>query len=186
MAYVTPAFPVETVGYLEHSAKGTTWKNHKYISKKNGRYIYPKKSKGKGSYNSARSKKARDKYGRVDGGEYMGPGTPVRDIKMKQTTYTDQNGTYYRVHIDDDEGAIYRIPEKEYDKVAKTMGDDDAIKKYGEKIDGYANLNYDKIRKQIVDQNYDQLPDFAKTKTAGNYSTRSIEKERNRRAKQGR
>lgn len=30
--------------YLAHyGIKGTTWKNHKYVSKKNGRYIYPKK-----------------------------------------------------------------------------------------------------------------------------------------------
>lgn len=27
--------------YLAHSAKGQTWKNHKYIGIKNGRYIYP-------------------------------------------------------------------------------------------------------------------------------------------------
>lgn len=27
--------------YLEHSVKGQTWKNHKYIRKENGRYIYP-------------------------------------------------------------------------------------------------------------------------------------------------
>lgn len=26
--------------YLIHSAKGTTWKNHKYIKKENGKYIY--------------------------------------------------------------------------------------------------------------------------------------------------
>lgn len=26
-----------------HSAKGSTWKNHKYIAIKNGRYIYPKR-----------------------------------------------------------------------------------------------------------------------------------------------
>lgn len=26
---------------LMHSPKGTTWKNHKYIKKENGRYIYP-------------------------------------------------------------------------------------------------------------------------------------------------
>lgn len=30
-------------GMLEHSAKGTTWKKHKYIGKKNGKYIYPSK-----------------------------------------------------------------------------------------------------------------------------------------------
>lgn len=28
--------------YLIHSAKGKTWKNHKYIDIKNGTYIYPK------------------------------------------------------------------------------------------------------------------------------------------------
>ena len=27
--------------YLEHSAKGQVWKNHKYIEIRNGRYIYP-------------------------------------------------------------------------------------------------------------------------------------------------
>lgn len=27
--------------YLEHSAKGKKWKNHKYIEIRNGRYIYP-------------------------------------------------------------------------------------------------------------------------------------------------
>ena len=27
--------------YLEHSAKGQKWKNHKYIEIRNGRYIYP-------------------------------------------------------------------------------------------------------------------------------------------------
>lgn len=34
--YVTPSDD-----YLSHSAKGTTWKKHKYIRKENGRYIYP-------------------------------------------------------------------------------------------------------------------------------------------------
>lgn len=29
-----------TEEYLEHSAKGTTWKKHKYIKKSNGRYYY--------------------------------------------------------------------------------------------------------------------------------------------------
>lgn len=43
MAYYTPAPPEDSSGiYLEHSAKGSTWKRHKYISKKNGRYVYPK------------------------------------------------------------------------------------------------------------------------------------------------
>lgn len=30
--------------YLQHSSKGTKWKDHKYIAIKNGRYIYPSKS----------------------------------------------------------------------------------------------------------------------------------------------
>lgn len=30
---------------LYHSAKGTTWKKHKYIAIKNGRYIYPSTNK---------------------------------------------------------------------------------------------------------------------------------------------
>ena len=31
--------------YLAHSAKGQTWKQHKYIAIRNGRYIYPKDNK---------------------------------------------------------------------------------------------------------------------------------------------
>ena len=30
---------------LKHSAKGTTWSDHKYIAIKNGRYIYPEQKK---------------------------------------------------------------------------------------------------------------------------------------------
>ena len=33
--------------YLEHSARGQTWKNHKYIAIRNGRYIYPNDVKPK-------------------------------------------------------------------------------------------------------------------------------------------
>lgn len=36
--YVPPVSPDE----IYHSAKGSTWKKHKYIAIKNGRYIYPK------------------------------------------------------------------------------------------------------------------------------------------------
>lgn len=32
--------------YLEHSAKGSTWKKHKYIKKENGHYVYPVKDSG--------------------------------------------------------------------------------------------------------------------------------------------
>lgn len=35
--------------YLSHSAKGSEWKNHKYIQKKDGTYIYPSKSGSGGS-----------------------------------------------------------------------------------------------------------------------------------------
>lgn len=35
-----------TEEYLAHSAKGTTWKDHKYIKKVNDRYIYAKDSLG--------------------------------------------------------------------------------------------------------------------------------------------
>lgn len=35
--------------WLIHSAKGTTWKDHKYIAIKNGRYIYPNDNNKKGT-----------------------------------------------------------------------------------------------------------------------------------------
>ena len=31
---------------LQHSAKGSTWKDHKYIKRVNGTYFYPKGYKG--------------------------------------------------------------------------------------------------------------------------------------------
>lgn len=37
------------VTIISHSAKGTTWKKHKYIRKENGRYIYPNNIKDAGS-----------------------------------------------------------------------------------------------------------------------------------------
>lgn len=42
--------------YLRHSAKGTTWGNHKYISIVNGRYIYPEqKTNTRSSQSSSNS-----------------------------------------------------------------------------------------------------------------------------------
>lgn len=35
---------------LEHSIKGSTWKNHKYIRKEGDRYIYPRTKQVSGSY----------------------------------------------------------------------------------------------------------------------------------------
>jgi len=34
-------YAIITTDKLSHSAKGTSWSNHKYIAIKNGRYIYP-------------------------------------------------------------------------------------------------------------------------------------------------
>ena len=41
--------------YISHSAKGTTWKNHKYIAIKNGKYIYDT-AKKKAKYGALYSK----------------------------------------------------------------------------------------------------------------------------------
>lgn len=43
---------------LEHSFKGTTWKEHKYIRKENGRYIYPPDAEGEGKDSTPGMKKS--------------------------------------------------------------------------------------------------------------------------------
>lgn len=41
--------------FLEHSYKGTEWKDHKYIKKENGRYYYPNESGASNSHYSGMS-----------------------------------------------------------------------------------------------------------------------------------
>lgn len=60
--------------FLEHSAKGTKWKDHKYIAKKNGRYIYPGTSK---------EKKELVKEVVKDVGEYQNPDLFEKDANGK-------------------------------------------------------------------------------------------------------
>jgi hypothetical protein len=63
--------------YLEHSAKGKTWSNHKYVAIKNGRYIYP---------STTSSKSSRPRGRKVD---YL--------TETVTNTYTDDNGRNYDV-----------------------------------------------------------------------------------------
>lgn len=61
---------------LEHSAKGQTWKKHKYIEIRNGRYIYPEDIEGAGNYRQAAkeerlyAKEAKDNYSRLERKRY--------------------------------------------------------------------------------------------------------------------
>lgn len=49
---------------FQHSYKGTTWNNHKYVRKENGRYIYPKDS---GPSRNPSNRVKRDKIKRLKG-----------------------------------------------------------------------------------------------------------------------
>ena len=69
-----------TKDYLAHSAKGTTWKDHKYIRKENGRYIYDEKDKAKfeadlEKYEDAHHQDMRNKLKSPLGGLSMNPTT---------------------------------------------------------------------------------------------------------------
>lgn len=47
---------------LEHSYKGTEWKNHKYIKKENGRYVYPTKTTADTGKSGRKVKKKKSAY----------------------------------------------------------------------------------------------------------------------------
>lgn len=71
--------------YILHSAKGSTWKKHKYIKIENGRYVYPKKeTEGKSGLERKQTYSKREE-----------------SIKSKEkpratiTTNPDGSGTYY-------------------------------------------------------------------------------------------
>lgn len=60
---------------LMHSAKGTTWKNHKYLKKVDGRYIYPKER-----FNTNLSKRAARKRIRNTGDVAEGLGEGASSV----------------------------------------------------------------------------------------------------------
>lgn len=58
-----------TGNHLQHSPKGTTWKDHKYIKKVNGRYVYESTYGKRGTASSVKA----------------GPGLSIQD-RVKKTT----------------------------------------------------------------------------------------------------
>jgi hypothetical protein len=92
--------------YLEHSAKGSTWRNHKYIKKENGRYYYPKDE------SSNASKRAKNKRTNPEDTEEWQEKYPnlVKEIK--------DNGYKYQSKITTDSGKtayLYNLGEKDSD-----------------------------------------------------------------------
>lgn len=80
---------LENTGYILHSAKGTGWKNHKYIDKwfKNGKWFYKYPNKDKGSKDSNSNTHTLEDYKTTN--EYY----KIHDGKMEHYTEKTRNGS---------------------------------------------------------------------------------------------
>lgn len=96
--------------YLAHSAKGSTWNNHKYIKKENGRYYYADEKGNKG--------------GKVNTGDFTASDGPAYMLDEGDKEYMEnhRNGTDTRTHDEymaDKKAAIAAADKEETDKQAQ-------------------------------------------------------------------
>lgn len=96
--------------YLAHSAKGSTWKDHKYIKKEGGRYYYADEKGNKGS--------------RVNTGDFTASDGPAYMLDEGDQEYMEnhQNGTDTRTHDEymaDKKAAIAAADKEEKEKQAR-------------------------------------------------------------------
>ena len=61
------AIPMNLIGHISHSAKGSTWEDHKYIKRINGTYYYPASYEGGRHLDSATSKSGSNSSGQSTG-----------------------------------------------------------------------------------------------------------------------
>lgn len=103
--------------YLAHSAKGSTWKDHKYIKKEGGRYYYADEKGNKG--------------GKVNTGDFTASDGPAYMLDEGDQEYMEnhQNGTDTRTHDEymaDKKAAIAAAITAKGAKYAKSLIDEHA------------------------------------------------------------
>lgn len=104
---------------IAHSAKGSSWTKHKYISKSNGKYVYPKKSGSNKALNKLRSA-----YNYKNNMTYYSPNTktPVTvNAFGDNREFYKIGGKYY--HMDDINAASERMDAaNKYNNTMKNAG----------------------------------------------------------------
>lgn len=128
---------------LTHSPKGTTWKNHKYLRKEGGRYIY---SEGKNAKpESMKKRKNKDSTGEMVGDSQRGgylPDTIPKKTKKKNAVQKGLDYIYDKTHSPIYGGIIPKKDEEENKKkvVAKRPGTQIAKKKKKKPGHSYASV----------------------------------------------
>lgn len=129
-------------GELQHSAKGTTWKSHKYIKKENGRYYYGTALAVKAKravanakdYDNYLKKEKEDRAAAIENGwqdlpnvkngKFTPKGSliPVKldssNVNAKVIDYTDGSKTVVYTYTDS-KGKEYNLGYKEFEPIDK-------------------------------------------------------------------
>lgn len=146
--------------FLIHSAKGTTWKKHKYLRIENGRYIYPKNKKEtdtKGSIEDKLRRKQTDKKDLIiSKSKTIVPNkTEVRtregsgyDLKNERVG----NLTKSTVTYDSDKAAIQRLQAEKNAKKAKKAAGAAQKKSYTDQINRMKTADTMKSLSQFISE----------------------------------
>lgn len=120
--------------FLSHSAKGTVWKDHKYIKKKNGRYYYADDKK----------------VSKTSSDELM----DEVDAIQQQMAFCDQKAKEYDelAKSNPDEAAEYKAQAKKYrDEIERLNGEREQIAKGLEKKDKHDEIVNDFRNEPLLD-----------------------------------
>lgn len=98
--------------YLEHSYKGTEWKNHKYIKKENGRYYYAGEKSGSADNTSSR-------YSKMDVDQLQ---EEYNIIKKNQEEYYNKAQEMDEIAKTSDQPEYYRKLAGEYRSKVEALG----------------------------------------------------------------
>lgn len=121
-------------GFLSHSAKGTVWKDHKYIKKENGRYYYADDKK----------------VSKMSSDELM----DEVDAIQQQMAFCDQKAKEYDelAKSNPDEAEEYKAQAKKYrDEIERLNGEREQIAKGLEKKDKHDEIVNDFRNEPILD-----------------------------------
>lgn len=101
-----------SANFLEHSYKGTEWKDHKYIKKENGRYYYPDEKTGGADSTSSR-------YSKMDVDQLQ---EEYNIIKKNQEEYYNKAQEMDEIAKTSDQPEYYRKLASEYRSKVEALG----------------------------------------------------------------
>lgn len=139
---------------LHHSAKGSTWKDHKYIKKVDGTYYYPDSYKGKNG-----DTKTFDEFDSFSK-ELMKKGEAYYDEKEAASMTKEELGELYEdmtgVKLGkEDLDRLYNSKEAKYNSSSNGISENDVEKLAKEVIKG--SFGNGQIRKDLLGEDYSKV-----------------------------